>query len=110
MKARLLGAMLAHFFALITIAMQPAFAVSSFETYATRDTASGTDSDPRGPATTGSLLSEVLLPFADGNDIFFSGQGFARGAADDTGAGAVGVDGVFSAESRPSISSPQPRS
>ena len=94
-KTRLLSASLASLAALVTLSIQPAFAVSSFETNATRDTFSGTASDPQGPTTTGSLLSEVLLPFSDGNDIVFSGQGYARGAANDAGAGAVGVNGVF---------------
>ena len=94
-KSRLLDAMCAALCVLFTTAIQPAYAVSSFSTDATRDTASGTDSDPQGPATTGSILSEVLVPFSDGGDISFSGQGYARGAANETGAGAVAVDGVF---------------
>ena len=82
-------------FSIVTIVMQPAYAVSSFDTDATRDTASGTASDPQ-TATTGSLLSEVLVPGSDATDIFFTGSGaYARGAADDTGAGAVAVDGAF---------------
>jgi len=85
----------AGIFSIITLAMQPAFALSSFETNATRDTASGTDSDPQGPATTGSLFSEVLVPPSDGTDIIFSGQGYARGTANDTGAGAVDINGAF---------------
>lgn len=80
---------------IVTFAFQPAHAVLSFQTDATRDTDSGTASDPQGPATTGSIYSEVLLPFSDGGDIGFSGQGYARGAANDTGAGAVDVNGAF---------------
>ena len=82
---------------LVTLAVQPAFALSSFQTDATRDTASGTASDPQGPASSGSLLSEVLVPFSDASNYDFSGtgQGYARGAADDTGAGAVDVNSVF---------------
>ncbi len=60
-----------------------------------RDTASGLVSDPQGPATTGSILSKVIVPFSDGGDISGGGNAFARGAADDTGAGAVAVDGLF---------------
>ena len=93
-KSRLLGAVCTILCVLVTIAVQPAFAVS-FQTDATRDTFSGTASDPQGPATTGSLLSEVIVPSSDASDAFFSGDGFARGAADDTGAGAVGVDSAF---------------
>jgi len=74
--------------------MQPAFAVSSFETDAFRDTTSGIASDPK-TATTGSILSEVIVPLSDGGDISFTGNAFARGAADDTGAGAVAIDGNF---------------
>lgn len=93
MKSRLSGAMSAHILALTILVVQPVFAVSSFETDATRDTLSGTDFDPQGPATTGSILSEVQT--SDGFDTTFSGDAFARGAADDTGAGAVEVNGVF---------------
>lgn len=94
-KSRLLCVMCVALCGLAAGAVQPAFALSSFETNATRDSASGTASDPRGPVSTGSLFSEVLLPFSDGSDIVFSGQGYARGAANDTGAGAVGVNGAF---------------
>ena len=91
----LMGAVCASLFSVVTLAIQPAFALS-FQTDAFRDTSSGTASDPQGPATTGSILSEVLVPFSDASDAFFSGgQGFARGAANDTGAGAVGVDSAF---------------
>ena len=91
----LISAVCTCLFSIAAVVMQPAFAVSSFQTDATRDTASGTASDPQGPATTGSLLSEVILPGSDGSNSDFSGPGFARGAANDTGAGAVGVDGNF---------------
>jgi hypothetical protein len=90
----LIGAVCASLLSVVTFAMQPAFALS-FQTDATRDTASGTASDPQGPATSGSLLSEVLVPLSDGGTIDFSGQGYARAAANDTGAGAVAVDGAF---------------
>lgn len=91
-----LSVLCTSFFAIVMVVMQPVYAVSSFQTDATRDTASGSASDPKGPATTGSLLSEVIVPFSDGNDIFFTGSaGYARGAANDTGAGAVGLDGAF---------------
>ena len=90
----LMGAVCASLFSIVTFAVQPALALS-FQTDATRDTASGTASDPQGPATTGSLFSEVLVPFSDGGSVDFSGQGYARGAANDTGAGAVAVDGAF---------------
>ena len=82
-------------FSFVALASQPAAALSSFETNATRSTASGTDSDPLGPATSGSLLSEVLVPGSDGSNIDFSGTGYARGAADDLGRGAVDVNGLF---------------
>ena len=91
----LITAMCTCLFSIVTLAFQPAHAVLSFETNATRDTTSGTASDPQGPATTGSILSEVIVPGSDGVDIFFSGDAYARGAADDTGAGAVAVDGAF---------------
>ena len=94
-KKSLIGATCTSIFSIVTIAMQPAFAVTSFETDAMRDTASGLVSDPQGPATTGSILSEVIVPFSDGGDISGGGNAFARGAADDTGAGAVAVDGLF---------------
>ena len=94
-KKSLIGAACTSVFSIVTIAMQPAFAVTSFETDAMRDTASGLVSDPQGPATTGSLLSEVIVPFSDGGDISGGGNAFARGAADGTGAGAVAVDGLF---------------
>jgi hypothetical protein len=90
----LMGAICASLLSVVTFAMQPAFALS-FQTDATRDTASGTASDPQGPATSGSLFSEVLVPLSDGGTIDFSGQGYARAAANDTGAGAVAVDGSF---------------
>ena len=90
----LMGAVCASLFSIVTFAVQPALALS-FLTDATRDTASGTASDPQGPATTGSLFSEVLVPFSDGGSVDFSEQGYARGAANDTGAGAVAVDGAF---------------
>jgi len=93
MKSRLSGSMSAHILVLTILTMQPAFAVSSFETDATRVTVSGTDFDPQGPATTGSILSEVQT--SDGFDTTFNGDAFARGAADDTGAGAVEVNGIF---------------
>lgn len=95
MKSRLLSAVYTVLFGLVTISIQPAFAASGFETDAMRDTASGTASDPQGPATTGSILSEVIVPLSDGGDISFAGNGFARGAANDAGAGAVAVDGAF---------------
>jgi hypothetical protein len=85
----------ASIFSFVALAVQPAFALSSFETDATRDTASGTDSDPQGPATTGSLFSQVLVPFSDGADINFSGDGYARGAANDLGSAAVDANTVF---------------
>ena len=91
----LMFAVCTSLFSIVTLAMQPAFAVTSFETDAMRDTASGLVSDPQGPATTGSILSEVIVPFSDGGDISGGGNAFARGAADDTGAGAVAVDGLF---------------
>ena len=91
----LISAVCTCLFSIAAVVMQPAFAVSSFQTDATRDTASGTASDPQGPATTGSLFSEVLVPGSDGGSFDFSGPGYARGAANDVGAGAVGVDGVF---------------
>lgn len=95
MESRLTGAMFAFIIPLIIAAVQPVHALSSFETDATRDTASGTTSDPLGPATTGSLFSEVLVPGSDGTSVDFSGTGYARGAANDTGAGAVDVNGAF---------------
>ena len=93
-KSRLFGALRSVLCGFIVIAIQPVHALS-FETNATRDTASGSASDPQGPATTGSIRSEVIVPSSDGNDIYFSGDGYARGAADDTSAGAVDVNGVF---------------
>ena len=90
----LMGAVCASLFSIVTFAVQPALALS-FQTDATRDTASGTASDPQGPATAGSLLSEVIIPVDDGVSYDFSGTGYARGAANDTGAGAVAVDGSF---------------
>jgi hypothetical protein len=90
----LLSAVCTFLFSISTVATQPAFAVSSFQTDATRDTFSGTASDPK-TATTGSILSEVIVPGSDGTSSDFSGDGYARGAADDTGAGAVAVDGLF---------------
>ena len=81
-KLRLLGAVCTVLCGLITVATQPAFALS-LQTDATRDTNSGTASDPQGPTTTGSLFSEVLD--SNGFDINFSGPAYARGAADDTG-------------------------
>jgi hypothetical protein len=91
----LISAVCTFLFSISSVAMQSAFAVSSFQTDATRDTASGTASDPK-TATTGSILSEVLVPGLDGTSHDFSGSpGFARGAADDTGAGAAAVDGIF---------------
>ena len=70
-------------------------AASSFETDAIRDTISGTAAAPLGPATTGSLLPEVIVPISDGGNISFGDYAFARGAADDTGASAVAVDGQY---------------
>jgi hypothetical protein len=93
-KSRLFSVGRAILSGLIIVAMQPVYALS-FETDATRDTASGSASDPQGPATTGSIQSEVIVPFSDGGDISGGGNAFARGAADDTGAGAVAVDGLF---------------
>ena len=94
-KKPLMGATCTSIFSIVMIAMQPAFAVSSFETHVLRDTSSGFVSDPQGPATTGSILSEVLVPFSDGGDISGGGNAFARAAADDTGASAVAVNGFF---------------
>ena len=79
-------------FSLIALSAQPAAAVSSFETNATRDTESGTDADPQGPATTGTLFSEVIVPDTDGLNYDFSGLGYARAAADDLGRAAVDVE------------------
>ncbi len=93
-KSRLFSVRRAILSGLIIVAMQPVYALS-FETDAIRDTASGSASDPQGPATTGSIQSEVIVPFSDGGDISGGGNAFARGAADDTGAGAVAVDGLF---------------
>lgn len=94
-KSHLWGPVLALTLGLVSLAIQPASAIS-FETNATRDTFSGVASDPQGPATTGSILSQVIVPPSDGTGHTFTGSdAFARGAANDTGAGAVGVDGVF---------------
>jgi len=71
--------------------IQPVLAVSSIETDATYNTTS----DPVGPVTTGSILSEVIVPGSDGTSSNFSGDAYARGAADDSGAGAVAVDAAF---------------
>jgi len=88
-------AVLTSIFSFITIATLPASALSTFETSATRDTESGTDSDPQGPASTGTLFSEVLVPGSDGSSTGFSGPGYARAAADNLGRAAVDVNGVF---------------
>ena len=94
-KSSLFIAISACALTLSTLFAQPALALT-IQTNASRDTASGFVSDPKGPATTGSLLSEVLVPPSDGGDILFTGSGaYGRGAANDTGAGAVAVDGAF---------------
>ncbi len=90
----LMSAVCASLVCIVTVAMQPAYALS-FVTDATSDTTSGAASDPKGPATTGSLLSEVLVPASDGISYDFSGDGYARAAANDTGAGAVDANSAF---------------
>jgi len=77
------------------IAMQPAFAVSSFETNAMRDTTSGLVSDPQGPTTYGTITSQVLVPGDEGYNALIGGNAFARSAAYEAGASAVAVNGFF---------------
>jgi len=95
-KSRLPGALCAVICVLVTIAMQPAHALSlQLRTDATRDTTSGVAADTLGPVNTGSLLSEVIVPATDGSNILTSGPAYARAAANDTGAAAVGIEGAF---------------
>ena len=92
----LVDAILSASFALLALCVQPVLAVTIL-TEAERITASGSAIDTQGPATSGSLFSEVLDP--DGLDISFTGSAYARAAANVNGTGAVTADGVFASGS-----------
>ena len=70
-----------------------AAATVSFITNAQSSSVSGTQSDPQGPATSGSLTSSVSAP--DGANTAFSGPAYATAAADASGHSAVVADGNF---------------
>ena len=91
-NARHLAAMLAAMFALLVLSVQQVSALTIL-TEAERVTATGPAIDTQGPATSGSLFSEVLDPA--GFDIAFNEDAYARAAANVSGTGAVTANGVF---------------
>lgn len=81
------------FTGLLIFSAQSVYAIT-FETEAEIITPVFTTLDSQGPASVGTILSTVTDP-TGGLTIDFSGQANANAAANDSGAGAVSVDGLY---------------